>query len=205
MAPFHPVPWRVWPGLLIANLGVCTLVGCLILTLLKTGHIQVPPNLKAPGENFSSSPLVLILGAGLTEEFLFRGVLLKGFLRRYPRGLAIGLSAVLFGLAHGNLGQFISATTFGIFIGWVFAETGSLWPCVVAHGLGNGMPDSWDPAFGLRLGAYPEPYAWVIAVGATALGVYWLWRGFRSQSHRAWCEERQCQTCGDASTVVQRS
>ena len=48
------------------------------------------------------------------EEMLFRGVTLRGFLRRYSRTFAIRWSAALFGIAHLNLYQFMTALAIGI-------------------------------------------------------------------------------------------
>jgi len=41
--------------------------------------------------------------APVLEEMLFRGIILRSFLKRYPPGLAIVHSAAVFGLAHMNV------------------------------------------------------------------------------------------------------
>ena len=79
-------------------------------------------------------------GAVLTpmgEEFLFRGVVANA-LNRYGAWAGIGLSAVIFGVAHGTGVTLPVAIMVGLFSGWVFRRTGSVWPCVLLHGVYNG-------------------------------------------------------------------
>ncbi|MGH7674850.1 MAG: lysostaphin resistance A-like protein, partial [Gemmatimonadales bacterium] len=93
------------------------------------------------GERGLWASLVLVaLVAPLTEELLFRGVVLRGFLTRYPARRAIVLSALLFGASHLNPWQFGSATVFGLLAGWWLARTGSLVPCLFGHALNNAVP-----------------------------------------------------------------
>ena len=76
--------------------------------------------------------LVCVL-APVLEEMLFRGIILRSFLQRYPRGVAIVHSAGLFGLAHWNLYQFVGAMGLGLLAGWLYERTRSLWPCIALH------------------------------------------------------------------------
>jgi uncharacterized protein len=71
--------------------------------------------------------------APVLEEMLFRGVILRGFLRRYSRTFAILWSAALFGIAHLNLYQMMTALTIGIVSGWLYERCRSLWPCILLH------------------------------------------------------------------------
>jgi membrane protease YdiL (CAAX protease family) len=82
---------------------------------------------------------VVVLGP-ITEEFLFRGVILQGFLRNYGRRKAVIVSALLFALFHLNPWQFPVAFLLGIVLGWWLAVTGSLLPCLFGHALANSLP-----------------------------------------------------------------
>ena len=66
--------------------------------------------------NFFFSSVV----APVLEEMLFRGVILRGFLRQYSRTFAILWSATLFGIAHLNLYQMATALVLGIVSGWLY-------------------------------------------------------------------------------------
>ncbi|MDX1484588.1 MAG: type II CAAX endopeptidase family protein [Alphaproteobacteria bacterium] len=84
------------------------------------------------------SLLTLTAIAPVTEELLFRGVILRGFLERYAAPTAVLVSALIFGVVHLNPYQFFSAFVMGSALGWVFLKTGSLVPCIVGHAVYNG-------------------------------------------------------------------
>jgi len=81
--------------------------------------------------------IVLVVVAPLTEELLFRGLILHGLLKRYGTVLAVLLPTLLFTLVHVNPYQFASAIIMGVFLAWLFVRTRSLWPCIIAHTLFN--------------------------------------------------------------------
>ncbi len=90
----------------------------------------------------------LAVAAPLSEELLFRGLILDGLRRRYPAGKAIVLSAVLFALAHLNPYQLAIAFGLGLFLAWLVLRTGSLWPAIWAHAGANGfgwVTGNWLP------------------------------------------------------------
>jgi membrane protease YdiL (CAAX protease family) len=76
----------------------------------------------------------------LTEEFLFRGLILQGFLQNYGRRKALLVSALLFALFHLNPWQFSGALVMGVVFGWWLIESGSLLPCLLGHALANLLP-----------------------------------------------------------------
>jgi uncharacterized protein len=79
------------------------------------------------------------VAAPVLEEMLFRGVILRGFLRQYSRTFAILWSATLFGIAHLNLYQMATALVLGIVAGWLYERCRSLWPCILLHAAYNGF------------------------------------------------------------------
>jgi len=86
-----------------------------------------------------SSFIVLAVVAPFTEELLFRGLLLQGFLSRYSPTKSIIWTAFLFALLHLNPYQFFPTLAVGLFLGWLFYRTRSLWPCILVHALGNSL------------------------------------------------------------------
>ena len=66
----------------------------------------------------------------ISEELLFRGVLLR-LLRPYGKQAAILISAVLFGLFHGNLIQIPFAFLVGLVLGYVTVEYSIVWAMVL--------------------------------------------------------------------------
>lgn len=85
----------------------------------------------------------------LTEEIVFRGVLLRLWIRRYGVRVAIVGSSALFGVLHG--GDFIGGFFFGVVMAWLFLASRSLALPVATHALHNAIvgvarlfPDSAD-------------------------------------------------------------
>lgn len=83
--------------------------------------------------------LTLVVVAPLTEEYLMRGLVLRGLLRRHGPALAIFISALLFGLMHANLRQFIVGLAVGGAFGWWYQRTASVAPCILGHAVFNAV------------------------------------------------------------------
>ena len=79
--------------------------------------------------------------APLFEEFWFRGMVLES-LRPYGNGVAIFISAFLFGLTHANFAQFFYATIFGVFLGYIAVSTRSVVTTTVIHAIFNSFSAS---------------------------------------------------------------
>lgn len=141
-----------------------------------------------------SSFFLLVVVAPVTEEVLFRGLILRGFLANYSKRRAILLSALLFAVMHTNPWQFISAFVAGVLLAWLLIETGSLLPCLFAHAVANGT--AWlagltqveIPGFTSDMGEAVrfQPF-WLNAVGvAFVVGGYLLLRRtFREEARPA--------------------
>lgn len=109
----------------------------------------------------AGTPITVLMAcviAPLVEEMLFRGLILRSFLRQYPRGLAILGSALLFGAAHLNVYQFAAGSLMGLLLGWLYDRTRSLWPCMALHAaynasvtLGDGVQSLSAVQWGLAL------------------------------------------------------
>lgn len=112
------------------------------------------------------SVLLVCLVAPVVEEMLFRGVMLRSFLRQYPRWPAIVGSALLFGLAHMNVYQFAVGLLIGTVSGWLYERTLSLWPSIVLHGSYNtALMVAYAPGVIDVYGDWLQsPVAWLVAL-----------------------------------------
>lgn len=123
------------------------------------------------------SILALVIVAPMTEELLFRGLFLRGFLCRYAPHKAILGSAMLFGLFHLNPWQFVHTTAIGILLGWWFFKTRSLIPCIFGHALNNSLLFIYRDMFNLHISGYTAGMGqevqfqplWLDAVGLVLL------------------------------------
>ena len=111
--------------------------------------------------------------APILEEMLFRGVLLRAFLKRYPRWVAISYSALLFGAAHMNVYQFILAFWLGLLLGWLFERSRSLLPCIALHAAFNSAVVWLEVANDHQSGSLLDDVGaltWLLALVAAAAG-----------------------------------
>lgn len=90
------------------------------------------------GLGFAIMTIYSCIIAPLTEEIMFRGALMKIF-SKADRRFAIFISAVFFGLAHGNIPQFMLAFLIGIFFGHIDMKHNSIIPSIIVHIFINSM------------------------------------------------------------------
>jgi sodium transport system permease protein len=86
--------------------------------------------------------LVLALLPAISEEFAFRGFILSGLEHAYRPGMAIALSALLFGFMHVLLSlftQLFNATLLGLILGLLALKSRSLLPGIVFHLTNNSL------------------------------------------------------------------
>lgn len=130
-----------------------------------------------------ASLFLLVMVAPLTEEVIFRGLILRAFLRRFKPAAAFLLSSGLFGMVHLNPWQFVSASALGVLFAWWYARTQSLVPSLIGHALANAMVvgHAWLPfeVQGFNVddpiaGSHLQP-AWFDALGVLLLAAgLWL-------------------------------
>jgi len=80
------------------------------------------------------------LFVGVTEELLFRGLLLNYLNNLMPNWLGVHLSSLVFSLFHiGYLNpiEVLFAYSAGVLFAFLVMKTGSLTSSILAHGIGN--------------------------------------------------------------------
>ena len=83
--------------------------------------------------------LRVVIIAPVVEELIFRGLIMRGFIRNYPKFLAIFYSALLFALFHLNPWQFPATFLLGLILGWIRIRTGSVLAAITGHAMHNGL------------------------------------------------------------------
>lgn len=82
-------------------------------------------------------------------------------------------SSVLFGMLHINPAQVVFAVPVGLLFGWVYLQTGTVWPCIVMHVINNStaillsrlFPDTTS-VIELLGGSLPTTIAAIVSVAA---------------------------------------
>lgn len=133
-----------------------------------------------------------VLLAPIAEEILFRGIIVRGFLRNYSVRKTIVVSALLFAVIHVNPWQIPTAFIGGIILAWIFIETRSLWPCFFAHALHNAFDliltylfDAQIPGFNYIENEVVIFQPWwfdLLGFVAATIGICWLFIIFRRGS-----------------------
>ncbi len=103
---------------------------------------EMPANLKAMMEAMLNGPvwlsfLMVSVMAPLFEEWLCRGLVLRGLMKRMNPTAAIVVSAAFFAVLHMNPWQAIAAFALGLLFGYVYYKTGSLKLTMLMHFVNN--------------------------------------------------------------------
>ena len=147
-----------------ANTAVSTLLALLPLPeSLLNDYVQQSQSVYDPTHGVLSLLSAVIL-APLFEEILFRGYLFRFLRSGFPFWAAASVTALLFGLAHGQILWICYAGVMGLLFCFLTERKGTLTVAVAAH-------------FGFNLTAVPEllfpdrqtPVALLAAVGALCL------------------------------------
>lgn len=110
---------------------VGTLINSLIASVSGGSGANVMANL-ITASSVAQNILVVVIAAPIVEELVFRKFLVDR-LTKYGQGLAILVSAVAFGLYHGNIIQFVYATLLGMVLAYVYIKSGKIKYSIVLH------------------------------------------------------------------------
>lgn len=109
--------------------------------------------------------LFVCIAAPVGEELLFRGAILKS-LSTYGSKFAIIISAVLFGMVHGNFEQIPFAFLAGLIFGYVAVKTDSLYYAIILHIFNN----SWAVAHELFYNAASDVILNILVLAIIIIG-----------------------------------
>lgn len=168
--------------------GACMIIVTLLYSIFYTIGVDLMPNSALDSSNYTSITytvatfLYTCIIAPITEEMLFRGVILRGFSVVSQR-FGIFMSALLFGLLHGNILQFITTFTIGIYLGFVATKYNSILPTIVMHFFINLAPTLME----MTLSNNEIVYS-IVTYGfygiMISIGILLICLGFRKKSNR---------------------
>ncbi len=136
----RPTSWGRALGLALAALVAIWAISAALSPFLDANEEQglVPDDWDSSRAGaFFAFFLVVTFVAPAVEELTYRGI---GFTVLAPYGtwVAILVTGVFFGAAHGLLVALPVLTGFGIVVGWLRAKTNSIYPSMLVHGVFNG-------------------------------------------------------------------
>lgn len=118
--------------------GVFNLLNLFIVNSIFGKVIVNQPPVATNGKELILYILLIAGSAGLCEEFLFRGVIQRGF-ERLGKTKAILLAAFLFSLTHMDFQKIFGTFLLGALIGFIVYRTGSLFCGMFAHFTNNAI------------------------------------------------------------------
>lgn len=151
-------------GLLSVSVGIIALAGGYTFTFDGAAGLSALPALVA-----------IAIGAGVTEELLFRGIALQAIERLTGSWVALAITAAAFGLVHALNPAASLWTTIaisaeaGLLMGAVFLWRRNLWAAIALHATWNGLVQ----ALGVPVSGHTDPGLLV----ATVSGPTWLTGG----------------------------
>ena len=104
---------------------------------------EMPESMQKLFENLMGAPVVVTfltvaIMAPLFEEWMCRGVIMRGLLYHIGPTKAILWSAFIFAFIHMNPWQAIPAFIIGVLLGWIYWRTRSIWAAIFIHFVNNG-------------------------------------------------------------------
>ena len=125
--------YRIIPFIVVVEIALLLGVITPIVGLIPTPEFFTKIFLEMAKQNGIFSFLLMVIAAPILEELLFRGVILDGLLKKYSPVKSILISSIIFGLAHLNPWQFVTAFVIGIFAGWIYYKSRSLSLTILIH------------------------------------------------------------------------
>ena len=132
----RPPSWARALGLALGALVVIYVGAAVALSLSDAGDEQ---NLAPEGWDgsragaYALSFLTIVFAAPIAEELLYRGLGLSLLLTRVGPPVAVGVTALLFGIGHGLVLSLAAFIWFGIVIAIVRLRTDSIYPAFIVH------------------------------------------------------------------------
>ncbi len=184
----QPFALRLLPAIVLCSVGLAIVlaeVDNILVELLQAFSVGtgVPTNLLDVARFPASGFLLLVIVAPFTEEYLFRGMILRGLLTRHRAAVAIVLTSILFGLIHANPRQLLLGVAIGGVFGWWYLRTRSIGPCLIGHAVFNAvawctmaMPGGVPPFVNTPPGGpiLHQPW-WFTITGVVATGIALAW------------------------------
>lgn len=125
-------------GIYAVNLLYQVLIGTLHLRVQTNDQVLLQEGRYAPITTYATL-FVAVFIAPTCEELFFRSFTFMGLRNGMAPSMAIVLSALIFGVAHGDFGSFPVLLIIGLALAIVRWRTRSVWPGILLHTLNNGF------------------------------------------------------------------
>ncbi len=137
--------WKslAWVALLFVGV---ILINYIYEYLITTFHLHLVTNDQTYYEMSKHAPITIytvlfisVFIAPICEEMFFRSFVFMGLLKGMSLGIAMVFSALIFAVAHGDVGSFFVLFFIGLALAFLRWRTRSIWPGVLLHLLNNAL------------------------------------------------------------------
>lgn len=159
-------------------------------------YIDIPPFIYADLNTYPIVPnllsfISLVIIAPILEEFVFRGLLLHRWNKKWGIKYAIILSSLLFGVMHPDP---IGATAFGVAMCILYLRTQSLWVPIICHAINNLvawlLAAGWFAYYGSDHIYTIQDFQndWQLGLITSILVILWIYIYMKNpKTYRTWC------------------
>ncbi len=162
---------RIWAFLVgVGGCAAANYVASYVAAILDSFGIAPPDNptyMEQTPQSLLINLVVLALLPALLEELTFRKCIL-GTLQKYGQGVAVVMSALLFGAMHGGISQSVFAFLVGLVLGFITVKTGNVWIAVMVHFVNNSLSVLVEYATSGMDGNI-QGFAYTVVIGITGL------------------------------------
>jgi membrane protease YdiL (CAAX protease family) len=137
--------WRSLALVLSLFVGI-VLLNYLYQYLITTFHLNLVTNDQVYFEMSKHAPITIltvlfisVFIAPVCEELFFRSFVFMGLLKQMSLGASMVLSALIFAVAHGDIGSFVILFFIGLALAFLRWRTRSIWPGILLHLLNNSL------------------------------------------------------------------
>jgi membrane protease YdiL (CAAX protease family) len=137
----RPPSWRAAAGWIGASIVLIWIIGAALNPFLEAGEEQgLVPDEWDPDRAaaFAANFVVVALVAPIVEELTYRGLGFAAVQQFFGGGVAVVVTALAFGLAHGLVIALPVLTIFGLILVWLRLRTKSIYPPIILHAIFNG-------------------------------------------------------------------
>ena len=118
--------------MMVAGSFVSLLISAVLNLFFGKGVMNPVAAMASDGTNIFVQILYFVILAPVIEEFIFRKILIDR-LKPYGEVMAIVVSALMFGLLHGNFSQMFYACGIGLVFGTIYIKTGRVQYSIICH------------------------------------------------------------------------
>jgi membrane protease YdiL (CAAX protease family) len=134
--------WWMWLLLAVAALPVLRLMQSALLRVLNIGPGEVDPIATAlfqtRGWALGLAGVALVVAGPISEELLYRGLLLGRFRKHGYLVSGTLISTIVFMVSHRDPRQYLELCGAGLLLAGLYRRTNSLWTPIALHALNNG-------------------------------------------------------------------